>query len=120
LWQQRTNRSNGEGKKEDDEDNKEDLPDQEGLNANSLISVLKVGCGNVPLGDGLESELEELKARNTDCCLQMCLHPQDWGLLFISFSRAMMIIHLLLFHGGSFLIDCSRVGLLILGMFAFL
>ena len=28
-----------------------------------------------------------------------------------------LIIHLLLFRGGSFLIDCYRVGLLVLGMF---
>ena len=51
-----------EDDEEDDEDDEEDLPDREGLAANGPISVLEVGCGDVPLGDGLALELEKLAA----------------------------------------------------------
>jgi SAM-dependent methyltransferase len=46
---------------EDDEDDEEELPCREGLTANGPISVLELGCGDVPLGDELSLDLKEIE-----------------------------------------------------------
>jgi len=49
---------------ESDDEGEEDEPsDRAGLAVNGPISVLEVGCGDVPLGDELAKELEELEAK---------------------------------------------------------
>lgn len=47
---------------EEDED-EEDAVEREGLSQNGPISVLEIGCGDVPLGAGLALELKELEEK---------------------------------------------------------
>jgi hypothetical protein len=53
---------------DDDEDEEEEV-DREGLASNGPISVLEVGCGDVPLGADLSFELEKLE-QETGCSSQ--------------------------------------------------
>ena len=53
----------GEEEESDDEGEEDEPSDRAGLAVNGPISVLEVGCGDVPLGDELAKELEELEAK---------------------------------------------------------
>lgn len=48
---------------DDDEDEEEDVVEREGLSKNGPISVIEIGCGDVPLGAGLALELKELETQ---------------------------------------------------------
>jgi ubiquinone/menaquinone biosynthesis C-methylase UbiE len=54
---------------DDDEDEEEEEVEREGVACNGPISVLEVGCGDVPLGADLSFELEKLQ-QETGCSSQ--------------------------------------------------
>jgi SAM-dependent methyltransferase len=57
------------GDDDEDEDEEEVAAEREGLAKNGPISILEVGCGDVPLGADLALELERLE-ENTGCASQ--------------------------------------------------
>jgi hypothetical protein len=52
-----------EGEQEDDDEEEEDPVEREGLSQNGPISIVEIGCGDVPLGAGLALELKELEEK---------------------------------------------------------
>jgi hypothetical protein len=52
-----------EDEEDDDEAEEEDPVEREGLSQNGPISIVEIGCGDVPLGAGLALELNELEEK---------------------------------------------------------
>jgi hypothetical protein len=46
---------------DDDDEEEEEMEEREGLAKNGPISVIEIGCGDVPLGQGLSAELSRLQ-----------------------------------------------------------
>jgi SAM-dependent methyltransferase len=49
---------------DDDEDDDDEPPDRVGIASNGPISVIEIGCGDVPLGDSLAQEILDLEGKN--------------------------------------------------------
>ena len=54
------------GGDDDDDDDDEDAVEREGLSKKGPVSVLEVGCGDVPLGAGLALEFKEMEESTGD------------------------------------------------------